>query len=248
MLPKQAVSIPLVIQQTSSVRALVIQWCEDVGLGQTKTTGLHGFVKRGTLSTVGIDDEHLRMVCGMALNEARELLGVVALIQHIAADDQIELPKRGVVPGPVALGISHGWQIIESQIGLQKTLDIRMNIRSRDIAQAPVNHQTRQSQAAAYFQDAQTLELPGLHQVGHFLSRRPDQAKQRPSGRSHAKRQCKAVRVVELLFVQQRADVQCSATSDCHTFLFDEIAQSGVGRAGFQNRRLRGPLGPFPSM
>ena len=188
------------------------------------------------------------MVCGMALNETRELLGVVALIQHIAADDQIELPKRGVVPAPIALGIGHGRQIIESQIGLQKTLDIRMNIRSCDIAQAPMNHQARQSQAATYFQNTQTLELPGLHEVGHFLSRRPDQAKQRPGGRRHAKRQCKAVWVVELLFVQQRADVQCSATSDCHTFLFDEIAQSGVGRAGFQNRRLRGPLGPLPSI
>ena len=54
--------------------------------------------------------------------------------------------------------------------------------------------------------------------------------------------------IMELLFVEQRTNVQCCTTSNCHTFLFDEIAQSDVGRAGTQNRRLRGPLGPLPSM
>ena len=53
---------------------------------------------------------------------------------------------------------------------------------------------------------------------------------------------------MELLFVAQGTNLKRSATGNCYTFLLDEIAQSMVGRAGAQNRRLRGPLGPLPSM
>ena len=188
MLPKRVDSVPLVVQQTPSVRRGVLQGCDDVCLGQTKTSSLHGFVKCRTLPPVGVDDQHLRMICRMPLNKACELLGMVAFIQHIAANDEIELTQRRFVPRPVPCGICHVGQPIESQISPQETLGIGMHIGCGDVAQSPVNDQTGQAQTTANFQDTKLRKRPCLHQVGHLLCRRPYQAKQGPSSRSHAKR------------------------------------------------------------
>jgi len=59
MLPKRVDSVSLVVQQTTSVWRGVLLGCEDVGLGQVKTTALHGFVKYRTLPPVGVDDCHI---------------------------------------------------------------------------------------------------------------------------------------------------------------------------------------------
>ena len=78
---------------------------------------LHGLVKGRALAAVGVDDQHLRMRCGVALNEACQLRWVVPLIQHVAANDQVKLAQQGIAALPMPLHIRQQRQTVQAQIG-----------------------------------------------------------------------------------------------------------------------------------
>ena len=58
------------------------------------------------------------MVRRMALDKVSQLRGMVALIQHIAANDEIKLTQQGVLTFPVTALVSHHGQGVQDQIGL----------------------------------------------------------------------------------------------------------------------------------
>ena len=144
----------LVIEQTASVGRQVLQGQHDVALTQTKTVYSHALIERTALASIGVNDQHLGVTCRMSLNKVGELCRVVSLIQHIAANDEIELAQLRVLTRPMTALVGHHGQCVQKQISAQKSLCVGVTVGGGDIAQTPVNDQTGQGQTASNFQYA----------------------------------------------------------------------------------------------
>ena len=175
-------SVSLITQHPPAVGRVIAQRGVQIRLCHDKTVMVHGFVKWRAFAAVRVNDQHLRMGRSMSLNKSRELLWMITLIQHIAAYDQIKLTQERIGALPMPADIWQGVHIIEQQIGIQEALCIRVIVGGGDSTESPVNNQTRQAQATTNFKKSKIGDWPSLHHIGHFASRWPHQAEQRPSG------------------------------------------------------------------
>lgn len=193
--------------------------------GQIEPGRLQAPCKSAAVASIRIDDHDFGMRRGMATNELRQLMRVVAFVQHIAADDEIELPKFRIGPPPIADGVLHRRQRIAAQIVEKKRLDQRMSIARGDVAMAAVDHETREAQAATNLQHPAIVDLATLHEIRKRERRRPHLAEDRPGRRTDADLRGHTVRVVVLQSIQQGADLQICPAGDRHPLDLDLIAR-----------------------
>ena len=127
--------------------------------------------------------------------------------------------------------------VIQLGVPLQKFSCFRVVVRGRDVGRAVIEHQTRQSDTAAYFQDAFSGNFKVGHEMGEYFSRRPDHAKQGPRSRRNAERFRDTIGIAELLVVTQCPDV------DIQVVELDEYEVGLVYKNGDDIRRPSGRCG-----
>jgi len=146
--------------------------------------------ERVAVAAVGVDDQHLGRGLGMAFDEAGQVAVVVALVEHVAADDGVEaavhprvaaLGPRGFRAAPVAVPVAHRRQAVEPGVLVQEVGRQRMAVGGGDVDATSVAHQAGQGQPAADFQDALTrAQVAGRHVGGQAQARGPGHAEQGP--------------------------------------------------------------------
>lgn len=102
-----------VMQLSSTVSGSIVQGRGDGGFVERETVVGHVFVERAAVAAVGINDEHFRGRVRMRRNEARQVLGVTALVEHVTADDEIKATERVVFFAPMACLIFQRRQCVE---------------------------------------------------------------------------------------------------------------------------------------
>jgi hypothetical protein len=130
---------------------------------------LHAPVETGDVAPVRIDDHHLDRRARMLVDEGRQRLRLVAVVQHVAADDQVEPSHVAHRPPPVAGPVLHGRQMVQAQVLLQEGLGQRVAVTGGDVAPATMDDQAGQRQATTELQDALALQFKGLHGVRQHL-------------------------------------------------------------------------------
>ena len=89
-----------------------MQGQHDIASTQTKTVNRHALIEGAALTSVGVNDQHLGMTCGMPLNEVSKLCRVVSLVEHIAANDEIEFTQLRVLTCPMTALVGHHGQSV----------------------------------------------------------------------------------------------------------------------------------------
>ncbi len=152
-----------------------------------------------------ITDNDFDVVAGMPIDESRNQVGMIGLVQDIAADHQVEFTELRVFPVPVA-GLVLDWrQPVTENIPVEKFAHPRMIIAGRNIDTHLVQNDAAQPYSAADFEHPLTgqFELVNVHRHDH--RRRPDLAEQGPGGIVDTELGCTVVRFV-LLPVLERVD------------------------------------------
>jgi hypothetical protein len=116
----------------------------------------------------------------MQFDELRQHFGLAAVVEYVAADDQVKTPQQRVGARPVAGLVLHRGQVVELEVFQQESRRQRMAVAGRDVAAAPVHDQAGQRQAAAELQDAFAFEFKGQHGMGQYPARRPQQPENGP--------------------------------------------------------------------
>jgi len=106
-----------------------------------------------------------------------------ALVQHVAADDQVEAAHACAARGPVHAPVRHRGQIVQGSVVGQEHFGQRMVVAGHHLRTAPAQHQAGQAQAATQFQHALASHFVDLHGICEHQPGRPDVAEQAPLGR-----------------------------------------------------------------
>jgi hypothetical protein len=167
------------------------------------------------------------------VDEGRQRAAVVALVEHVAADDEVKAAlhtRRAVrrchgVRAPVAMAVAHRRQLVQPQVLQQEGTGQRVDVAGRDLGAAAVADQAGQGQAAADLQDALAVDQGAdRHRGGQVQPGGPDLAEQRPLRARDAQGLGRTGGVGELLAVQQRADLQIRRAIDGERLNVDFIA------------------------
>ena len=184
----------------------------------------------GPVFRVGADVDDL-------LRIAKVVHDPVALVEQVAADDEVEAVRRGCGRGrrvPVAVQVFHRRQSVQAQVIGKKVLRQRMAVARRHVGAAAVADEAREGQAAADLEDALAgRDRPGGEPRRELRARRPEQAEQRPRRRRDAEPLGGAVAIGVLLAVEQRADDEVVDPGDRDPFLLGQIAGHRGARGVF---------------
>src|SRR5690554_1481830 len=121
-------------------------------------------------------NHHLGARVGMALNQLRHQLCVVALVKHIAADDQVKVAqlRRGLFPRQIE--VVERFQLVKGRVVIEKMLDHGVMIAGGNISAALLQHQAGQPEATADFQNPPALDFDDLNGFGQCATSRPELA------------------------------------------------------------------------
>src|SRR5664280_2345496 len=165
-------------------------------LGETEACHLP--IEGGPVAPIGVDDPHLRRRLRVAADEAGQRRAIVALVEQIAADDEVEAPAHDAAAEaapaplrldgrPVAVPVRQRREVVEAQVLAQEARRERMAVARGDVGPAPMPDDAGQGEAAAHFEDP----LAGAHRPRgqarrEMRARRPEQAEQGPRRRRDA--------------------------------------------------------------
>ena len=174
--------------------------------------------------------------------QRREQVGVAALVQHVAADDEVETAERVVRHVPAQFAIDDRRQAVERRVVGQERTGQRMVVAGDDIRAAPLQHQAGEAETAAQFQDAFAGDVVAAHRFGQQAAGRPDLAEQAPLRRRDADTLGKVIRIGELLDVAERTDaIVIAAEADgllaCGVARHGGLPEGAASRSGMRRRK-----------
>src|SRR5690554_1958868 len=156
----------------------------------------HMPVEGGAMSAIWIHQPYLRLWGSMTVDELRQVFGHVAVIQQVAAYDQVVLAGQhgGVVfrvcnglAAPLAVLVAQQRQVVQAGVLVQEGFSKWVAIAGGNTRAAMLGDQAGQPQAAADFQNAFVGTYRARGQSSCQLNaRRPDHAEQWPGGRVDA--------------------------------------------------------------
>lgn len=168
----------------------------------------------------------------MAVNQLCEQLGLTALVENIAADDDVEATEiRGLLP-PMKVDEIDGGHPIERGILVQKRLRERVIVARRNIRAVPLQNEARQAQATADLENQTPLDIDLVHSLRKHNSCRPKPTEIRPGRARNPAARGVAVRVRILLTIAKGFEPK-TVRADGH-----------VQQYSFVTRHERPPVNP----
>ena len=117
------------------------------------------------------------------LEEGRELGGMSALVEQVAADDEIEAAEIGIRTRPRRLMERDRRQAVQRRVEAQELLGQRVMIARRDVGAAALQHEAAETETAADLEDALAGDSEPTHLLGERDARRPEEPEERPGRR-----------------------------------------------------------------
>ena len=141
-----------------------------------------------------------------ATEQRSQQCAVAALVEDVAADDQIEPSQLSAVCSPWQIAVNRHRQLVEAGVVGQELFGERMMITGGDIGTAACKHQAGQCQAAAEFEHALAADVDLGDRLRQSAARRPDLPEQAPLGGGNAGATGLALGIGVLLLIAQGAD------------------------------------------
>src|SRR3954447_6049207 len=120
----------------------------------SETEQRHALAELSAIPATRISNHQSRGGLRMSLDESRQQLCVIGLVQHITAEDQIEFAQCSIRRFPGSVHIWDGFEMIQLRVVNKKLVCERMMIARRDICAAPSQYEARECKTATRFQNA----------------------------------------------------------------------------------------------
>jgi len=207
-------------------------------LAQQKALIQHLPVERRPIAAVRVDDPHLSCGRRVVRDESGESRVCIALVQQVAADDQIVLPsdnakrRRALPPrrrfrdAPVTVPIFHRRQIVQTQVFPEETLRQRMAVAGRDVGTPTMADEAREGEPATDLQDPLAgADRPERQARRQVRTGRPKQTEQGPRSGRDAHAIGFAERIGKLLTIGERANDEIVNAGDGDALLLGPVAR-----------------------
>lgn len=163
----------------------------------------HAICELADIPTIRVNDQYFSMLGGMRIQETGQMQGMASLIKDIAADNEVELTKRGHIMFPITLHEPYRTNPVKPRVETQESLCERMIVSGGDISTTALHDHACKSQAATDFQNATPFNLPGLHEGCKHTRGRPYLPEQRPTRFRDARRCGCSIRIGILLIIRK---------------------------------------------
>ena len=131
---------------------------------------------------------------------------MIAFVQDVAADDEVEAPEAGIRRRPLQFPVSHRGQLVQRRVVGEERFGQRMMVGGEHVGTAVLQHEAGQREAATDLEDALAVDRMAAHRFGEHAPGRPHLPEQAPLRRRDADAFGVMVRIGELLQVAERAD------------------------------------------